>query len=93
MGGRHGLDFSVDDRIQLDFSLRIGMNSVVVWGSKITWFRVWIEISLVLCPGASKLTCVRVGIESDLTSVLGAKLTWLSRGGSKLTWFWRSDRN
>ena len=28
-----------------------------MWGSKMTWFRVWIEINLIFVLGASKLTC------------------------------------
>ena len=41
-----------------------------------TWFRVWIEITLFFVPGGMQNELIfRVGIEIDSTSVLGSKLT------------------
>ena len=59
-----------------------------VRGSKITRFRVWIAISLVFVSGGMQNCHVfRVGMETDLTSVLGSKLTWSQCWGSNLAWF------
>ena len=139
--GRNRRDFSVGDRIWLDFSVGIRIDLVlcggrqwlgsepgskltwfscrgacqidlflewvskITWlqwcgrnklgfvcGSKITWFRVWIEINLVFVSGAvQNYHAFRVGIEIDLTSLLGSKLSWSPSWGSNLTWFQRSD--
>ena len=59
-----------------------------VWGSKITWFRVWIEMNLVFVSGGH--------CKIDLFLEWGSKLTRLqcwgrnqlvSCGGNKFTWF------
>ena len=60
----------------------------LVWGSKMTGFRVWIDINLFLVSGGHRIWLVfRVGINIYLTSVLGSKINWLLCEGSKLTWF------
>ena len=47
--------------------------------SKMTWFRVWIEIYLVFVSGGMQSwLLIEVGIEIDLTSVMGSKLYWFS---------------
>ena len=71
-GGSKITSFQCRDRNCLGF----------VWGSKITWFIVWIEINLFFVSGVSKLTRFRVGIEIDLASGLGSKLTCFQCGGS-----------
>ena len=49
VGGRNRLDFCAEDRNWLDFSVGIGIHLVSVWGLKMTWCRVWIEINLACC--------------------------------------------
>ena len=56
-----------------------------------TWFRVWIEINLVFVSGGIKIDVFRVGIEIDLPSVLGSKLTWLCVGDRKWLVFVRGS--
>ena len=68
-----------------------------------TWFCVGVENSLAssldrnycgFCvEGHRNRLVFRVGIETDLTSVLGSKLFWLLCGGSQLTWFLCGDPN
>ena len=52
-----------------------------VWGSKMTCFRVCIEIYLVFVSGGMQYWLVfTVGMEIDLISAFGSKLTWLRVG-------------
>ena len=77
MGGRNRLDFSASvgtDLVLCEDRILPGLVS----GSNLTWF----------CVGGHRNWLVsRVGIEADLASVMGSKLTWLLCGGSKLTRF------
>ena len=83
VGGRNRRDFGVGDRSWLDFSVPGRDYNWVgfVRGSKITWLRVWIEVNVVFVSG-SKGNCLvfKVGVEMDLTSVLGLKLPWFCAG-------------
>ena len=87
MGGRNWLDFSCRDRHWLDFCsaaenyLCLGSGS----GNNSPF--------LAFCVRASSRLGIRVGIEIELISVVGSKLTWLLCGGSKPTWLWCGYRN
>ena len=49
----------------------------IVCGSKTTWFKSWSKLTRFLCRGDRNWLFFRAGIEIDVASVLGAKLTWL----------------
>ena len=75
VGGRHRLDFSVGSRTWLDLSVGIRID-VILWGSKITSFRVWIKINVVFVSRDIQNSLVfKVGIEIDLISVLESNFT------------------
>ena len=83
VGDRKWREFSVGNPNWLEFSVGVWMTWSLLGWSKLTWFFVsrhqhWHRF--------------RVGIESDLLSVLGSKLSLLC-GGSKVTWFYSGDRN
>ena len=65
VGGRNGRDFSVGARSWVDFSTIMNHNCLgFVWGSKMIWFRVWIDFFLFLDSGGMQNWLVfRVGIE------------------------------
>ena len=87
MGGRN----------RLDFSLGAGIDLILVSGSNMTWFRVWVEINLIFGSGASKLTCFLCGgqnshrfslrAENYLVMICISELTWFLSWGYNLTWF------
>ena len=47
-----------------------------VWESNMAWFKVRIEINLAFVWVGMQNWVIRVGINIDLSSVLGSKLTW-----------------
>ena len=50
-------------------------------------FSVWIEINTAFVSGHRNRLDIRMGIEIDLISVMGSKLTWFLCGWPKMTWF------
>ena len=83
VGGRNRLDFSAEDRNWLDFSVGIGIHLVSVWGLKMTWLTVWIEINLAFVSGGIETDFVFVLVEIDLFFVRGSKWSWLLCAGRK----------
>ena len=68
---------------------RGGLASVWVYCSGRKWlvFRVRFESNWVFVSGHRNRLDSRIGIEIDLISVMGSKINWFQRTGTKLTWF------
>ena len=91
-GGRNRRDFSVGDRIWLDFTWRGHILLGFVWGSKKTRAEFWIGILGSRVGGNAKLTYFEIGIEVDLTWVLGLEFTrFFVRDQNWLGFMWRIE--
>ena len=78
--------------IDLYFSIRIGIDLFFFDGGK-RLVLVWIEMNSGSVSGHRNRLGVTVGIETDLFSERGSKLTWFLCAGSKSNRFWFGNRN
>ena len=58
-----------------------------MWGSEITWFRVWIETNLVFVSGACKIDLLKSWDRNRLDFRVRVEINLVLCGGHKSTWF------